>query len=290
MTIPPKAGDRRSANPSEKTLDQRFVVLDCHLAVIAEISEHIARKHWHRAEREQYPFWIGILLIALSGIGGMLMRDVQWIGLAVALVMLIGLAILVAIYLRDLQGRFGRLWSEMAADGELFRVLRDTGVALGYPVDMGKPKEVFHTHLDAGFADSVHAVEKYLRTAALLDPALSGASPGFFVPAATLIQPAGGESHRVYEIEYRGSATLSLSIRVSMADRGTDIVIGFPLTPSGAETRERLASSLQGKLQNRFVAAKLLADLRAVAGAPPMPIPVVEEPPYTPEYKTSRAI
>ena len=299
MTLtPPNGGvNGKPASESEEkpvqrdpSQEKRFVMLETQLVNIAAMSSKIAKKHWPEAEKEQYPFWIGILVVALLGMAGMYSREVQWVGLAIAVIMLVGLAILVAIYLRLLQGRFERQWASMAADGELFRFLRDTGVVLGFPVEMGKSNEAHATHLAVDFPEAIKVVETYLRACALPEPVPLDAPPGLFVPSAALKNPPGGEAHRVYEVEYRGLVNQPMSIRVSRADSGTDIVIGFPIRPSGAESLDRLASSLQIRLQDRLLVAKILGDIRDAAGVPALPIPAMEAAPFNAGAQMSRAI
>jgi hypothetical protein len=290
MINQPEVGEKPFTESGSNSSPQGMFALDSQLDGIGELSEHFARKHWTRAEREQYPFWIGILLIAIMGIGGMYIRHVQWIGLLIATIMLVGLVVLVGVYLRNIQGRFGRIWDAMASDGEMFRQLHEVGMILGYPVEMGKPDEMFSTQLDRGFPETVNVVENYLKSTSLPGRVPLDAPPGFRVPASTLTNPAGGGAHRVYEIEYRGTVNMQLSIRVSRIDRGTDIVIGFPPVQSGAETRDRLTSSLQGKLRERYIAFKILGDIRAWAGVPAIPLPVTKPETFGANRHMSRAI
>lgn len=276
--------------PRENSIEgRRFLPLEAQLEACAQMSARMARKHWPSAEREQYPFWIGILVLAVIGIAGMALRESGWIGLIPASLMLIGVSILTPMQLRKIQTRFQRQWAEMSADGELFKFLRDSGLVLGHPVEMGRADEQFSTHLDMAFPDAVRNVAAYLRLVALPDPVPQGAPPGLLVPEAVLREPPGSESHRVYEVEYRGSVSVSFSIRVSKADGGTDITIGFPPKPVSAETRDRLQASLLAKLQERLISAKIMGDIRDLAGVPAVPIPASNDLPIGAGERVPRA-
>ncbi len=260
----------------QKGSERRFVALESQLERSSEVSQRIARKHWATAEKEQYPFWIGILVLAILGIVGMYLRDAHWSAGIIGLVMLVALLPLVVYYLRTLSGRFSRQWALMAGDGELFRFLRDSAVVLGHPIEMGQADEAFSTYLEVPFPEAIRAIEMYIRNSALPDPVPPDAPPGLYVPAATLKNPPGGDTHRVYEVEYRGSVSRPLSIRVSAAESGSDVNIGYMLRPSNAQTRERMAAGLLERLQDRLIGAKILADIRDSGGVPAMPIPVIE--------------
>lgn len=290
-TSPTRAQSRQNINAIQKIpRDRRFIPLDSQLCTLPQVSDHICRKHWPKAEREQYPFWIGVLFLGLLAIAGQFTRDIQWVGLAVAGIMLVGLFIVVFLYMRNLSRRFGRQWASMSEDGELFKHLRDAGMVLGYPVEMGKPDENFATHIDLDFPLATQAVEDYIRESALPDPVPPDAPPGLAVPAQTLREPAGGDAHRVYEVEYRGCVTAPMSIRVSRADSGTDIVLGFPLKPAGAESRDKLISGVLIRLQYRLIAAKILGDIREVAGAPALKVPMNDNRQFNAGPQVSRAI
>jgi len=287
-----RAGDKATITDKGDPVQKgKFVTLEAQLELIPSLANGIVRKHWGKAEREQYPFWIGILLIAVLGIGGMALRDVGRIALPIAIAMLAGLAILVWLYLRSVQGRFGRQWSAMASDGQLFRFLCDAGLVLGHPVEMGKPDELFTTHMDVPYSEALRAIEECLKKSALPESAPSDAPPGFHVPAITLQQPSGSESHRVYEAEYRGATVIrALSIRVSSADMGSDVTAGFTPRPSSAETRDRLVNALIGRLQDRLIAARVLSEVRECAGVEPVPIPALESQQPIADAAASRAV
>jgi len=283
MTLPPEsrniqpAGKPGGPDSGDHVQVRRFVSLETQLEQAPAKADRIARKHWPQAEREQYAFWIGILVIALLLVLGMYLREVNsQLAFLVSMVALIGLIVDVAVYLRSLQGRFGRQWSAMAADGELFRFLMDAGVVLGHPVEMGRQDEMFTTRLDVPFPDTVRATETYLHKVAIADPTDPESPPGMYVPEQVLKDPQGSESHRVYAVEYRGAIMRAFSIRVSATESGSDVTVGFMLRPSRAETRERVAECLLGRLQDRLIAAKVLADIRDAAGVDPIPIPLVE--------------
>jgi hypothetical protein len=283
MTLPSESRNTRPAGmpggpvSGDSVQVRRFVSLESQLEQAPAKADRIARKHWPQAEREQYAFWIGILVIALLLILGMYLREVTaQLALVVSIVALIGLIVDVAFYLRGLQGRFGRQWSAMAADGELFRFLMDAGVVLGHPVEMGRQDEMFTTSLDIPFPDTVRAAETYLRRVTIADPTDPESPPGLYIPEQVLKDPQGSEMHRVYAVEYRGAIMRAFSIRVDATESGSGVTVGFMLRPSRAETRERVAESLLGRLQDRLIAAKILADIRDASGVDPIPIPLVE--------------
>ena len=285
-------GGRGKVDSTESAL--AFEALESQLSLVSGMADRITRKHWPKTERERYPFWAGVFLIAvvLSGIQlvtNRFTREVQWVPLVIALFMLIVLVALLVYYLYRLQSRFERQWAEMSADGELYRFLHDAGVAIGHPAQMGQPDERFSTHLEVPFADAVRSVEAYLRRSALREDVSEGES-GFHVPASVLQEPPGGEGHRIYEVEYRGSVVEPLSLRISSVERGTDVVIGFTRQAASAESRERMALSLAVRLQERLIAARVLADIRKEAQVPPVPIPAIEEVSFAPRPATSRAL
>jgi hypothetical protein len=251
--------------------DHRYVALDYQLAMASEIADRVVRKHWPLAEREQAQFRNGIIALLLLGVVGAFTKDIQWVGLTIAGIMLIGVIVLLFVHLQRIQRRFDRLWESISSDGELFRFVRDSGLALGHPVEMGKPDEGSSTHLDIEFPDAVKSIEEFMKAVSMGEH--GGGTPGLFVPASTLKQSAGGEAHRVYEVEFRGVITSSVSIRVSRAEKGTDITIGFPLRTSAAESRDKMIVAVRERLQDRFVAAELLGDIRAASGVPRLPIP-----------------
>ena len=183
----------QNATIEDLARDRWFTMLETGLAGAQEMSVRMARKHWQKVESEKYPFWAGILLIAILGIWGMLARQIQWLGLIIAILMLIGLLVVIAIYLRSVAHRFDRLWAEAAADGELFKYLRDAGAAIGHPIEMGREDEQFSTHLTLEFPASVHTVEMYLKMIALPDPVRQYAAAGIFPP---IIQPESAVHRR----------------------------------------------------------------------------------------------
>ncbi len=284
MSLPPETRNPRNENTKPNQSDdairlRRFASLESQLEWIPTVAGKIARKHWHEAEKEQYPFWIGIIVIALLGAFGtyyQFYRDVPWLAGIIAILMLVAIAVLVGWYLRTLQGRFQRQWASMSADGELFRFLRDAGVVLGHPVEMGRMDEKFSNRMEIPFPEAVRATETYLRKASLPDPIPPDAPAGLYVPALTLREPHGGETHRVYDISYRGNISRELSIRVQAVDAGSEITVGFAPRPARAETRDRIVEGLTGRLLDRFIAAKLICDIRETAGLDPVPIPALE--------------
>jgi len=272
----------------EKGLDRRFAPLEAQMDMLPSLSERMAKKHWHQVEREKYPFWIGILILALLGIAGRLSpRE----GGIIVILMLIGLGVVLFIHIRSFQGRFLRIWEAISGDGELFRFLRDSSIALGYPVELSSPESSFSTHLEVDFPDAVKAVESYLQAASLPDPFPIDAPPVLrLVPPAFKDTP-GSESHRVYELEYRGNnVSRSLTIKVAKSDSGSEVVIGYPVRSLNAESRERLALAILGCLQDRLIAAKILADIRDFAGVPPVPVPTLEVPVFAETKPVSRTI
>jgi hypothetical protein len=273
--------------------ETRFNTLDSRLEHVPDFAARIARKHWPSVERDQLPFRIGLLVLSLLCIYALYpnySRFSRAVDLITAILMLFGIFVLVPYHLNVLNRRFAKAWSDFASDGELFKFLRETGIVLGHPIEMGLPDETFVSHFEVSFPDVVRAIESYLRGAALPDPYPLDAPAGLFVPAAALKNPPGGETHRVYEIEYRGAVTRSLGIRVAAMESGCDVTIGFPLRPSRSESRDRMAESLSGRLLDRMIAAKILADLRDTAGVPAMPIPVAESPRLPIETAPSKAV
>ena len=268
----------------------RFAVLEKLLIRATEISSHIAKKHWQEAEREQYPFWIGIIIIAILGIAGMYTRDVRRVGLLIAIVMLVGLVLLVVYYLRNLSGRFLRQWTALSADGELFKFLNDTAVLLGYPVEFGRPDEVFETHLDIPYREALDTIEKCLRQFILVEIPSSIVPPGIYLNQNAFEQNLSSATHRVFEAEYRGIISRMLSIRVSASSAGCDITIGFPVQAQNAETRERMIKALADRLHNRIIAACLLAEIRKITGVPPEPIPAIAQEQFPSGAGLTRAV
>ena len=57
---------------------------------------------------------------------------------------------------------------------------------------------------------------------------------------------------------------------------GSEITIGFAPRPARAETRDRIIEGLAGRLHDRFIAAKVICDIRETAGLDPVPIPALE--------------
>jgi hypothetical protein len=193
--------------------------------------------------------------------------------------------------LKIVGGRFERLWQTYSGDGELFRFLRDASLMLGYPIELGKPDEHFTTHLNIPFSETVSAVVTYLKSTALPDPKPLGSHPGLKISDLSLGSPGDSASHKVFQAEYLGSISRALSIRVNAADAGSDVTVGFTMRPSNAETRDKLANGLAERLQDRFIAAQILADVREVAGIEPISIPATgsEQPPMM-DRIPSRAI
>ncbi len=285
MTLPPQTGNDQTDNESGSSragasTQNGFATLDVQLGQTPAIANGIVRKHWELAEREQYPFWIGIFLMAVLGALAFILRDLKWfphvVGLAVPSIMTIGLIIIIIFYIRGLHGRFERQWSVISADGQLFKFLRDAGLVLGHPVELGEPNEHFSSHLDISFPEVVRATETWIRNSSLPDPVPDDSSPGLFVPPATLKQPSNSETHRVYEMEYRGVTTRATSIRIDSMETGCRVTVGFTIRPSNAENRDRLADAIVGRLQDRLIAAKVLGDIREAVGLEPEPIPDVE--------------
>ncbi|HEX9743998.1 MAG TPA: hypothetical protein VGB30_01090 [bacterium] len=257
---------------SSVNLDRHFTTLESELAKAHEISEIISKKHWHEAEREQYPFWVGIICISLLGVIGMSLREYGIAALVVVAVMIVILVPVVFIYYRSVQGRFDRQWAKFSEDGELYKFIRDSAFELKYPVELGEPDETITMVLDDKFSDMVRVVKEYIKSSYLPDPVPLDSPPGFYVSSGTLTDPPGGDTHNVYEIEYRGLVTAPISIRIAMTDTGCNITIGFPPRPRRAETRDILTESLHGRIVDRYVAAKVLADIRSLAGLPPMQV------------------
>jgi len=281
MTLPPEnrssQPEEEIQNPEEYARYRRFVPLETVLDQLPSKAGRVVGKHWTIAEREQYPFWIGMLIIAVLLILGMYLREVESrIATVVATIALIALVPLVIIHIRKLQGRFERMWSVMSADGELFRFLRDSGVLLGYPVKMGKPDEHFSTRMDVPFPAAVRVVETWLNKSAVPDPKPPRSPAGLKIPPHTMHEPTGGNTHHVYEVEYTGSTTRAFSIRVNVADSGSEVTVGFALRPTNAQTKEKFLESLIAHLQDRMIAAKALADIREQAGVEPVPVPALE--------------
>jgi hypothetical protein len=261
--------------PEEYSRYRRFVPLETVMDQLPIKAGRIVRKHWTMAEKEQYPFWIGIIAIALLLVIGMYLREVngRW-ATVLATVALVALVPVLVVHIRRIQGRFERMWSVMSADGELFRFLRDAGVLLGHPVEMGKPDERFSTRLEVPFPDAVRAVEAWLNKSALPDRPSEGAPAGLKI-SPFMSESHGGETHHVYEVEYSGAISRAFSIRVNAADSGSEITVGFALRPSRAETREKFQDNLIGHLQDRMIAAKVLGDIREQAGVEPETIPAL---------------
>jgi hypothetical protein len=198
---------------------------------------------------------------------------------------------MVIYHLRSLAGRFTRQWKLFASDGELFRFLRDASLMLGHPVELGKPDEHFTTHLEIPFSEAVNAIKTYLKTTALPDPIPADSSPGLRVADVSLSSPTTSESHHVIQIEYIGSISRTLGLRVNAVDAGSDVTVGFTLRPSMSETRDKVKEGLAGRIQDRFIAAKLLTDIREAAGVEAMSIPLVEsEPPPMSDHAPSSAV
>lgn len=281
------ANNRGGAGKAEMPDDHRFVALDYQLAMASEIADRVVRKHWHLAEREQAQFRNGIIGLLLLGVLGAFTKDIQWVGLIIAALMLIGVVILLIVHLGRVQRRFDRMWSSVSSDGELFRFVRDSGLALGHPVEMGKPEETFKTHLDVEYPKAVEKVEEYLRSISMGE---QGAPPGLYVPGTNFKQSVAGESQKVYEVEFRGVTVAPVSFRISAADAGTEITIGFPLRISTAESREKMIAALRDRLQDRFLAAELLGDFRAACGVPRLSIPATETSGMASKPQMSRAI
>lgn len=295
MTQTPESPDQPGNTPtpdqdSAPLYDGRFATLDSQLDRIPEIAERISSRYWQTAIRDQYPFRIGLLVLAVLCIYVMFPFAAKLPVLLTALVMLICLVPLVIYNLRTITTRFGRIWSMIAADGLLFRFLRDSAILLGHPIELGEPNASISSSFEMPFPDTVRAIETYLGEIALPDPYPPDAPPGLFVPASTLKSPPGGETHRVYEAEYRGSISRALSVRVAAVHGGSEVVVGFPLRPSTAESKEKLKANLTGRLQDRLISAKLLADLRDAAGIPALPISVGEANELSGEAVPSRAI
>jgi hypothetical protein len=58
-----------------------------------------------------------------------------------------------------------------------------------------------------------------------------------------------------------------------------------------SETRDKVKEGLAGRIQDRFIAAKLLTDIREAAGVEAMSIPLVEsEPPPMSDHAPSSAV
>jgi hypothetical protein len=265
-----------------------FASLETQLEQVPSLADRITRKHWPQAEREQYPFWAGILILALLGAMGMVLSYLQIMtrfALAIAVIMIIGIVPLVIFYVYSLQGRFRRQWELIAGDGELFRFMRDSGFILGHHVEVGQADERPSMHLPVSFPEVVRATENWLRYTALPDPLPPDPPPGLFVPAVSINQPSGSETHRVYEAEYRGSMVRALSLRVDSANSGSEITIGFTLRPSSAETREKIRDALTGRLNDRLIAARIMGDIREACGLNPEPIPMTEA-----EYPVGEAV
>jgi hypothetical protein len=263
-----------AADSGDGSFDLRFSPLEFQLEQIPSMADRITRKHWPRAEKEQYPFWICILIIALFGALGMLIRDISYFGLYIAIFMLFFVVPVVIYHLKMLSGRFMRQWETFSTDGELFRFLRDASLMLGYPVELGKADEHFTTHLEIPFSDATSAVVAFLKASALPDPAPSDSPPGLKIHDLQQINPANSETHHVFQAEYFGSVSRPLSIRVSAIDAGSEVTVGFTMRPSNAETRDKLVESFTGRIQDRFIAAKILASIRDIAGVEPVSVPV----------------
>ena len=273
-----ESGDYNAGNDSVDSvdLDRHFVPLEAVLATAGDLADRITSKHWHFAEREQYPFWIGVIIIALMGIVGMYIRDFSGMALSIAGIMFLGVIYVIISGLRNVQGRFDRQWQLYAGDGELFRFMREAATSLNYPLEVGNPDEHFIQSLSVPFPKAVRAVENYLGELSLPDPVPLDSPAGLYVPHHVLSNPPGGDSHRVYEIEYRGLANRTISIRIAATMDGSDVTIGYSPRPKLAQTRDHLTSSLLGRIQDRLIAAKILSDLRKSAGLPPLEIPNLE--------------
>lgn len=254
-------------------LDRYFTTLEAQLALAAEIADRIVSKHWHAVEKEQYPFWIGIIILSLLGMIGMYAREVSSIAaLIIATLMGVFMVILIGYSLVKIQGRFERQWSLYATDGEMFRFLTETGSILNYPIELGFPDEHFSSRFEIPFEKIVKIIEEYLKSLTLPEPVGLDHPPGFFIPPHVLKNPPGGDTHRVYEVEYRGLITRALSIRIASLESAANITIGYAIRPKNAETRDRLSESLLGRIHDRFMAAKIFADIRRNAGLPPVEI------------------
>ncbi|MCX6647253.1 MAG: hypothetical protein NTY09_12985 [bacterium] len=280
-----------AADSGDGSFDLRFSSLEFQLEQISSMADRITRKHWPRAEKEQYPFWICIIIIALFGVIGWVIRNISYFGLYIALFMLIFVTPVIIYHLKMLSGRFLRQWGIFSTDGELFRFLRDASLMLGYPVDLGKPDEHFTTHLEIPFSDATSAIVVFLKASALPDPTPSDSPPGLKIHDLEQISPANSETHHVFQAEYFGSISRAFSIRVSALDAGSDVTVGFTMRTSNAETRDKLVESLSGRLQDRFIASKILASIREIAGVEPVSVPAggIEEQQIV-NHATSRVI
>jgi len=291
MTIPPDAPDDTGAStPEDNEISHgeagvvtSFANLDAQLEQAPSFASAIVRKHWVKAEREQYPFWIGMLLMAILGIIGFILKDIDFfphfVGIIFPIIMLAGLVIVVGFYLNGLRGRFGRQWDQICNDGQLFRFLSDAAVVLGFPIELGEHDKNSSTHLDLGYEEACGAVHDWVKKSALPDPPPSGpdAPTGLLVPKSMLESPPGSEFHCVYEAEYRGKTVREMSIRLDAKESGCDVTIGFIARPPSAETRDRLVEVITGCIQDRMIAAKVLGDIREAAGVDPVPIQAAEE-------------
>jgi len=281
MTLPPQPGDIASDVQQEKSNNDakqqgRFSSLEFQLDQIPSVTERITKKHWSKAEKEQYPFWVGIIVLAILGILGRYLRGYHAVAVSIAVIMILGLVLLVVFYLRSLQGRFKRQWSELSGDGELFRFLRDAGVMFGYPIQMGQPDERFSTKLEVPLSTAINFTQEYLRDCLVSEQPENGAGYGLFILPNMLEQPPGSETHRIFDVEYRGSIVRAFSIRLNSVDNATEVIVGFTIRHTGAETREVLKTALSGRLQDRMLASKIIADIREASGAEPVDIPMME--------------
>jgi len=274
-------------DPTYHMVMTNFSNLDEQLEQASSTAAAIVRKHWPQAEKEQYPFWTGILVMALLGIAAFVMRDFGFfptrLGLVLPIIMLIGLLVVVGFYLRGLSGRFDRQWNLISHDGRMFRFMRDAAIVLGFPVDLGQPNQNFSTHIELGFDETVAAVDRWVNNSVRHGEPDTAPTPGpeprsgLVVPKLPADNLPGTARHRVYEAEYRGKIVRAMSIRINRVDAGCDVEIGFPVRTASAETRERLADSVAGRIQDRLIASKVLGDIREAAGVDPIPIPTVED-------------
>jgi len=283
--------------PTSHMVMTNFSNLDEQIEQASSTAAAIVRKHWPQAEKEQYPFWTGMLVVALLGIIAFVLRKMGYlpniVGLILPIIMLIGLAVVVGFYLRGLSGRFDRQWNLISRDGRMFRFMRDAAIVLGFPVDLGQPNQHFSTNIELGFDETVAAVDRWVGNSSLPDPPPTPgpeAQSGLIVPKLLTDNLPGTARHRVYEAEYRGKIVRAMSIRINRVDSGCDVEIGFPIRTASAETRERLADSVAGRIQDRLIASKVLGDIREAAGVDPIPIPAVEDFQQYPGSVPSRAM
>lgn len=297
MSLPPNAwnasgGEQGTAADSgDGRFDLRYSSLEFQLEQIPSTSDRITRKHWPRVEKEQYPFRIVVIIVAIFGIIGMMVKSVEYFGLYIAMFMLVCVIPMIILYLRALSGRFDRQWELFSSDGELFRFLHDASLTLGHPVELGKRDEHFTTHLEIPFSDALDALLTFMKASSIPELTTTDTPPGLKIYDLDQLSPASSESHHVFQAEYFGSISRAFSMRVNAVEAGSDVTVGFTMRPANAETRDRLVESLTGRLQDRFIAAKVLASIREIAGVEPESISVagIEEQPVI-NRAPSRAI